>query len=179
MQRRAVHRESLLVLIEHVSKVALATVLAVEVLGHEDASATVLMRALATHASDLVGAVDLVVLEHMKLDLLLGVLDLLRLSVGLLLALLTASAKTQDEVQSRLLLDVVVLEGAAVLELLSSEDETLLIRGDALLILDLSLDGLDGVSALNLEGDGLARECLHKDLHGEVSEGCALSSLPC
>ena len=34
--------------------------------------------------------------------------------------------------------------------------------------LDLSLDILDGVTGLHLEGDGLAREGLHKDLHGEA-----------
>jgi hypothetical protein len=37
-------------------------------------------------------------------------------------------------VQGRLLLDVVVGEGAAVLELLAGEDETLLVRGNALLV---------------------------------------------
>jgi hypothetical protein len=40
-------------------------------------------------------------------------------------------------VEGRLLLDVVVRKGAAVLELLAGEDETLLVRGDALLVLDL------------------------------------------
>jgi hypothetical protein len=39
-------------------------------------------------------------------------------------------------VEGRLLLDVVVRKGAAVLELLAGEDETLLVRGDTLLVLD-------------------------------------------
>jgi hypothetical protein len=43
-------------------------------------------------------------------------------------------------VEGRLLLDVVVRKGAAVLELLAGEDETLLVRGDTLLVLDLGLD---------------------------------------
>jgi hypothetical protein len=34
-------------------------------------------------------------------------------------------------VESRLLLDIVVAEGAAILELLAGEDQALLIRGDA------------------------------------------------
>ena len=42
--------------------------------------------------------------------------------------------------KSRLLLDVVIREGATVLELLAGEDETLLIGGDSLLVLDLGLD---------------------------------------
>ena len=41
---------------------------------------------------------------------------------------------------------------------------------DAFLVLDLSLDVLDGVGALDLEGDGLAGERLHEDLHGGIGE---------
>ena len=55
-----------------------------------------------------------------------------------------------------LLLDVVVREGPAILELLAGEDESLLVRGDALLVLDLGLDVVDGVGRLHLEGDSLA-----------------------
>ena len=44
-------------------------------------------------------------------------------------------AKPQDQVQGRLLLDVVVAEGATILELLPGEDQTLLVRGDTFLIL--------------------------------------------
>ena len=61
--------------------------------------------------------------------------------------------------KGRLLLNVVVGQGAAVLELLASENETLLIRGNALLVLDLRLDVVDGIRGLNLEGDGLAGDC--------------------
>ena len=66
-----------------------------------------------------------------------------------------------------LLLNVVVGQGAAILELLAGEDQTLLIRGDALLVLNLGLDVVDGVGALHLEGDGLAGEGLDEDLHDE------------
>ena len=41
---------------------------------------------------------------------------------------LHAAAEPEHEVERRLLLDVVVREGPAVLELLAREDETLLIR---------------------------------------------------
>ena len=50
------------------------------------------------------------------------------------------TTETEDQVESRLLLDVVVGEGAAVLELLAGEDQALLVRGNALLVLDLGLD---------------------------------------
>ena len=54
--------------------------------------------------------------------------------------------------ESRLLLDVVVLESTTILELLTREDKTLLVWWDALFVLDLCLDSLNGVSALDLQG---------------------------
>jgi hypothetical protein len=78
---------------------------------------------------------------------------------------LHTTAETEHQVEGRLLLDVVVGEGAAVLELLASEDEALLIWGNAFLVLDLGLDVLDGVGGLDVEGDGFAGEGLHEDLH--------------
>ena len=50
----------------------------------------------------------------------------------------TATSKSEDEMEGGLLLDVVVGEGSSVFELLSSEDESLLIGGNTFLILDLS-----------------------------------------
>ena len=48
---------------------------------------------------------------------------------------LASASQPQDQVQGRLLLDVVVAEGATILELLPSEDQTLLVRGDSFLVL--------------------------------------------
>ena len=67
--------------------------------------------------------------------------------------------------ESGLLLDVVVRKSAAILELLSGEDETLLIRGNTFLVLNLLLYSLDGVRSLNLKGDGLSGQGLDEDLH--------------
>ena len=78
---------------------------------------------------------------------------------------LHTSSESQDEMESRLLLDVVVAEGSAVLELLAGEDEALLIGGDSLLILDLGLDVVDSVGRLDVESDRLAGQGLHEDLH--------------
>lgn len=61
--------------------------------------------------------------------------------------------------ESGLLLNVVVGESATILELLASEDETLLIRRNTFLVLDLALDVVDGVRGLHLEGDSLAGHC--------------------
>merc|ERR1712127_904216 len=78
---------------------------------------------------------------------------------------LHTSPQAEHKMKSALLLDVVVGQSPAILELLACEDQPLLVRGDALLVLDLGLDILDGVGWLNLKGDGLSGEGLHKDLH--------------
>ena len=78
---------------------------------------------------------------------------------------LHTTTESKDQVESRLFLDVVVAKGSSVLELLASEDEALLIGGDALLVLDLSLNILNGVRRLNIESDGLASQSLDEDLH--------------
>ena len=83
---------------------------------------------------------------------------------------LHSTAETEDQVEGRLLLDVIVREGTAVFELLASEDETLLVGRDAFLVLDLGLDIIDGVRGLDLEGDGLSGERLNEDLHGDIRE---------
>ena len=62
-------------------------------------------------------------------------------------------------------MDSVVAESAAVFELMAGEDQTLFVRGDALLLLDLGLDIVDGVRRLAIEGDSLAGAGLDENLH--------------
>merc|ERR1712029_564102 len=78
---------------------------------------------------------------------------------------LHTTTQTKDQMKGGLLLDVVVRKGATIFQLLAGEDQPLLIWWDPLLVLDLSLDILDGVRWLNLEGDGLACQRLDKNLH--------------
>ena len=144
---------------------ALAARLSVEMHGHEHTGSALVGGALAAQTVNLAVSIDRIVLEDGELDFDVLVLDLFWGGVRLLLALLATSAQTQHEVQRGLFLDVVVGKRAAVLELLAGKDEALLVGGDALLVLDLLLDVVDGVARLDLEGDGLARERLDKDLH--------------
>lgn len=58
--------------------------------------------------------------------------------------------------KGRLLLNVIVRESAAVLKLLASKDQALLVRGDALLVLNLRLDVVDGIRRFDLESDCLS-----------------------
>ena len=73
--------------------------------------------------------------------------------------------RIHTKVESALLLNVVVRESAAILELLASKDQALLVGGNALFVLDLRLDIVDGVRRLHLQSDRLAREGLDEDLH--------------
>ena len=77
----------------------------------------------------------------------------------------SSSTKTKYQMESALLLDAVVTDGTAVLKLLTGEDETLLIRRDALLIMNLRLHAIDAVARLHLKGDSLASQSLHENLH--------------
>ena len=79
---------------------------------------------------------------------------------------LHTSTQAQDQVEGGLLLDVVIRQSPPVLQLLSGEDQPLLVRRDALLVLNLGLDIVNGVAGLDIQGDGLASQGLHKDLHG-------------
>ena len=79
---------------------------------------------------------------------------------------LHATSQAQHQVEGGLLLDVVIRKGAAILQLLACKDQALLVRWDPLLVLDLGLDIVNGVTGLDVEGDGLARQGLHEDLHG-------------
>jgi len=67
--------------------------------------------------------------------------------------------------KSRLLLDVVIGKSSSILKLLSGKDQSLLVWGNSLLVLDLSLDVLNGVAGLNLKGNCLSSEGLDEDLH--------------
>jgi hypothetical protein len=77
---------------------------------------------------------------------------------------LLSATKAKHQVQRRLLLNVVVGERSAVFQLLSGEDETLLVRRNALLILDLALHVVDGVGGLDLKRDRLSCERLYENL---------------
>lgn len=59
--------------------------------------------------------------------------------------------------QRALLLHIVVCQSASVLQLLAGEDQALLIRRNALFVLNLGLDLLNRVGWLRVQSDGFAR----------------------
>jgi len=133
--------------------------------GHEDTCTTLRGWAFTAEALDLAVRVNLVVLEDRHLHLLALVLDLFGSIVSLLLALFSTTTETEHQVESGLFLNVVVRKSAAVLQLFAGKDQTLLVGGDALLVLDLGFDIVDSVRGFNLESDSFARKGLYEDLH--------------
>merc|ERR1719282_240667 len=109
-----------------------------------------------SQASDLSIGLNSVILKGLHRDGLVHSLNLLRASVDLLFALLTSSSETKNQVEGGFLLDVVVAQSASILQLLSSENQTLLIRGNAFFVLDFSFDIVNSIRWLNIKCDGLA-----------------------
>merc|ERR1719382_2010412 len=61
-----------------------------------------------------------------------------------------SSPQSEHQVEGGLLLDVVVRQGPAILQLLPGKDQPLLVRRNPLLVLDLGLHILNGVAWLHL-----------------------------
>jgi len=54
------------------------------------------------------------------------------------------------------LLDVIVLKGTTVFQLLTSKDQALLIGRNTFLVLNLGLDVINRIGRLNIKGDGFS-----------------------
>merc|ERR1712189_86545 len=60
--------------------------------------------------------------------------------------------------QGRLLLNIVVRKSSPIFQLLSGKNKTLLVWRNSFLILDFGFNIVDGVTGLNLKGDGLTSQ---------------------
>jgi len=80
------------------------------------------------------------------------------------------TSKSEDKMQGRFLLNVVVREGSAVFQLLSSEDQSLLLRWNSFLVLDFGLDIHNRVVGLDVQGDRLSGEGLDENLHSTTAK---------
>ena len=72
---------------------------------------------------------------------------------------LHTATKAEDKVEGGFFLDVVIGQSTSILKLLAGEDQTLLVRRNAFLVLDLALDVVDGIRRLHLKGDRLTGDC--------------------
>jgi hypothetical protein len=74
---------------------------------------------------------------------------------------LQTTPETKDQVQRRLLLDVVVRKCATIFQLFPSEDQSLLVGRDTFFVLNLCFHIDDGVRSFHIKGDGLTGQGLH------------------
>lgn len=111
-----------------------AAVLSIVHRRHENTSTTFWGWTFPPQTLNLSIAINFVVLEHGQLGLLALMLDLLGGGVNLLLSFLGSTTESEDEMEGRFFLDVVVGESAAVFKLLAGKDQSLLVRWNALLV---------------------------------------------
>merc|ERR1712038_707407 len=78
---------------------------------------------------------------------------------------LHSTSETKNQMKGGFLLDVVIRQGSAILKLLSSENQSLLVWRNTLLVLDFGFDIFDGVGGFNFQSDCLAGKSFDENLH--------------
>merc|ERR1719312_2230489 len=78
---------------------------------------------------------------------------------------LHSTSETQDQMKGGFFLNIVVRQGSAIFQLLSSKYQPLLVWGDSFLVLDLGFHIFNGVRWFNFQCDCFTSESLNKDLH--------------
>jgi len=81
-----------------------------------------------------------------------------------------------EDLDSALHLDVIVGEDVIILEQLAGADETLLVRRDVLVVLDVGLDIIDHVRRVDHKMITVSHELIDEDLHADRARDGALTS---
>ena len=129
------------------------TVLSVFHVSHEDTGTTGWSWTFSSQSFNVTFVVDFVVGQNSQLVFSVLVLDLLWSGVNLLLSLLTTTSQSQDQVQRRFLLDVVVRQSSTIFQLFTSKDQSLLIWWNTFFVLDFRFDIVNGVGGLDFQGN--------------------------
>ena len=151
--------------VETIGQTTFATIMSVKVAGHTNSSTTFIWRALPTKATDFAILLHLIVFQDSQLNLLSLMLVIPGSGVRLLLPFLSTTVKSQHKMKSGLLLSVVVRQSTSVFQLLASKDQSLLVRRNSFLIVDLGVYIFCCIQGFDLESDGLPRQGLHENLH--------------
>lgn len=67
--------------------------------------------------------------------------------------------------EQRLFLNIIVRKSPTIFQLFAYINESLLVRWDALFVLDLSFQFLDGIGRLDIVHNCLAQQIFYNDLH--------------
>merc|ERR1712113_836869 len=76
------------------------------------------------------------------------------------------TSESEHKMECRFFLNVVIRKCSSIFELLSSEDQSLLLWRDSFFVLDLCLDICDRVIRLDVKGNRLSGEGFDENLHG-------------
>ena len=131
---------------------ALPAVVPVEAHGHEDAGSAHLVRTLPPEPDHLVAGVHLVELEHCKFRLFPFVLDLIRLSVRLLFAIIASSSELQRQENFGVVAQTALARDVCRASKSSTIDELLLLAGNTCGLLDPFLQRSHGARRIHLDG---------------------------
>jgi len=71
--------------------------------------------------------------------------------------------------QGRLLLNVVIRKSTSIFQLFTSENQTLLLRRNPFLVLNLGFHVLNGVIGFNVKSNRFTGQSLDEDLHGTTT----------
>ena len=151
-------------LVEAIGQTTLATIMSIQVAGHTNSSTAFIWRALSAKVTDFAILVHFVVFQDSQLNLLALTLTLLGSGVRLR-PFLSATMESQHKMKRGLLLNTVVRQSTSIFRLLASKDQSLLIRRNSFLILDLGLYIFCRIRGFNLESDGLPHKGFHENLH--------------
>ena len=78
---------------------------------------------------------------------------------------LHATSKSQNKMECRFFLNVIVRESSTIFQLLTGKDKSLLIWWDSFFVLDFGLYILDRVWWFYIKSDCLSCQCFDKNLH--------------
>merc|ERR1711933_257190 len=79
-----------------------------------------------------------------------------------------SSTKTENKMKGGFFLNVVITQSSSIFKLLTSKNQTLLIRRNTLFVLDLSLYIINGIRRFHIQGDGLSSQGFDKNLHSST-----------
>jgi len=72
----------------------------------------------------------------------------------------TTTSKSKNKMESRFLLDIIISKSSTIFQLLTSKDQTLLVRRNTFLILNFLLDILNGITGFNIQSNSFTSQCL-------------------
>src|SRR5271170_3613270 len=78
---------------------------------------------------------------------------------------LLTTPQSENEMQSTLLLDIIIRESPTILELFPSKNQPLLIRWNPFFILNLTFNIVNCIRRFNFKGNSFPRQCFNENLH--------------